>query len=168
MSEQAVNTMDAVQPESAKLDASAVTKPITDAGRQVYDMVAKDVQWYKEKWEDIVHEVKAERTKAYTQEGLGVEDILQSLTEAKVASYIPGRVRLRMKTLKRQDQLTAQLAQALASTPGVNQAVVSQYTGSILMFFDTTQYASLEALLEAMKSQPVEPQSPEPGSADSK
>ena len=65
-------------------------------------------------------------------------------------SDLPGRLRIRLKELRWQDQLAAQCTQALGSLPGINQVEVSTVTGSILVHYDTACYASSVVLLNAM------------------
>jgi Heavy metal associated domain 2 len=148
MSQVIESTVNSVKAIPDKVDTSAITEPVAKAGRKVYDQAAGGVQWYVERWEDMVHEAKAARAPAQT---LSVEEVLAGLSGAKVMSSIPGRARLRLKSLKRQDQAAGEVAQALASLPGISQAGVNPYTGSVLVFFDKAQYPSLDALLQAVK-----------------
>ena len=148
MSQVIESTVNSVKALPDKVDTSAVTEPVTKAGRKVYDQVAGGVQWYVERWEDMVYEAKAARAPAQM---LSVDEVLAGLSGAKVMSSIPGRARLRLKSLKRQDQVAEQTAQALAGKPGINQAGVNPLTGSVLVLFDKDQYPSLDALLQAIK-----------------
>ena len=142
------STVNSAKAIPDKVDTSAVTEPVAKAGRKVYDQAAGGVQWYMEKWGDLVHEARASRAPT---ESLTVDDVLAGLSEAKVMSSIPGRARLRLKSLKRQDQVAEQTAQALVSKPGINQVGVNPLTGSVLVLFDKDQYPSLDALLQALK-----------------
>ena len=58
--------------------------------------------------------------------------------------------RLRLKQLKKQDQLAEQTAHALGALPGINQAEANPVTGSVLILFDAKHYPSLDALLKAV------------------
>ncbi len=148
MSVTSASTAEVVNPASTTLNPSAVTEPVAKAGRKIRDQVSGGMQWYLEKWEDMVHEAKSARAPAQSP---SVDEVLAGLSEGKVMSSIPGRVRLRLKSLKRQDQIAEQTAQALAALPGISRAGVNSLTGSVLVFFDTAQYPSLDALLQAVK-----------------
>lgn len=132
-------------------ELSNPASPVAKAGRDIGNQIAGGVQWYREQLEDLVHEAKAARAEARGQRGVSVADVLASLSAAKVASSIPGRVRLRLRTLKGQDQLAEQVGQALAGIPGISQAAVNPLTCSVLIGYDAAQFASLDALLQAVK-----------------
>ena len=149
MSVTSASAAEAAKPATSTLNPSAVTEPVAKAGRKVYDQAAGGVQWYLEKWQDMVHEARSARAPA--PGSLNVDDVLAGLPGAKVASNIPGRARLRLKSLKRQDQIAEQTAQALANMPGISQAEVNPLTGSVLIFYDAKRYTSLDELLEAVK-----------------
>ncbi len=104
------------------------------------------VEWYLEQWEDVVHEVRA----GLASDARNTADILGSLPEARVASSVPGRVRLRVNKLKGQDRLAQQCVQALLATPGISRAEANPLTRSLLVYYDTAHYPSLEALIQAM------------------
>jgi hypothetical protein len=147
-----INTTSATDaPNPASAMTAAFTEPVAKAGRDMYNQVAGGAQWYLEQLEDLVHEAKASRAEARGQQGVSVPDVLAGLSEAKVASSIPGRVRLRLRSLKGQDQLAEQVTQALAGIPGISQAAISPHTCGVLISYDTTQFASLDALLQAIK-----------------
>lgn len=125
-------------------------KPLVDATHTAYEKVAGGVEWYFEHWVDLVEEIKAE--KAAHLESLNVPDIMAALPEAKVASDIPGRVRLRLPLLKGQKPLSEQCAEILRGVPGIIEVQVSPVTGSVLAFYDKQTLPNLEALLEAVAS----------------
>ena len=149
MSVTSASAAEAAKPASSTLDPAVVTEPVARAGRKVYGQAAEGVQWYLEKWEDLVHEARSARAPAPVN--LSVDDVLAGLPGAQVASNISGRARLRLKSLKRQDQIAEQTAQALANVPGISQAGINPLTGSVLIFYDTKRYKSLDELLEAVK-----------------
>jgi len=125
-----------------------VANSVTQTNRQFYDSITSGVQWYFEQWEDLVEEAKA--SLSTDAESIGVSDILAGLAEAKVASDIPGRIRLRLKQLRGHDDLATQSAQALGRLSGITEVDVSALTGSILIFYDTAQYESRDALVRAI------------------
>lgn len=171
MSQVIAGTVESVKAIPAKVDTSAVTEPVAKAGRHVYGRASEGVQWYLEQLEDLLHEAEVVRTQKFAKEGLAVDDILAGLNEAKVASSIPGRVRLRVEQLKRQNDVAKQTEQALAGRAGINQVEVNHLTGSVLVMFDKAKYPSLDSLLEAIKPSSAQPESPaeeEPPSAKEK
>ena len=85
-------------------------------------------------------------------EGITVDAILSEMDKAQVASDIPGRVRLHVKSLKRQDQVAEQITQVLGGLPGVNQVMANPLTGSILVMYDKAAHGSLDSLMQAVKS----------------
>lgn len=125
-----------------------MAQPLVDATHTVYERIAGGVEWYFEHWVDIVEEIKAEQ--AALLPSLEVADIMAALPEAKVASDIPGRARLRLSQLKKQSDLCAEIAEVVKAVPGVDAVHVSAITGSILALYDTRQVPSLEALLNAL------------------
>ena len=66
----------------------------------------------------------------------------------RVVSDIPGRARLRVKCLKGQVSRAQFTADALSSMPSIRQVKASSLTGSVLIYYDTEQYDSLNSLLE--------------------
>ncbi|MFN8474233.1 MAG: hypothetical protein U0822_18715 [Anaerolineae bacterium] len=138
---------------SASVSAvSSVSKPLHEPSRKAYGRLQESVQWYVEHWEDLVHEARAERA-PHEEVSLSPDGILKSLSDAKVASDIPGRVRLRVDQLKGHDGLAEPVAQTLGSIPGVKQVEVSSATGSILVVYDKKKYASREELLGAIPAE---------------
>lgn len=141
-------TVEAPSAAGLAIDPVAISKPLVDATHTVYERVAGGVEWYFEHWVDIVEEIRAEQ--AAGQARLTVADIMAALPEAKVASDIPGRVRLRLPELRGKKPLVEQCSEALRAVPGISDVQVNSITGSILAFYDTDQHPSLQALLEAI------------------
>ena len=150
MSIEAVGAIEAPNPTANPVVPEAITQPVAKAGRQAYERFAGRFEWYLEQWEDVVHEARAVRAQKYSLEGVSVADVLSGLGGAKVASSLPGRARLRLKQLKKQDQLAEQTAHALGALPGISQAEANPVTGSVLILFDAKHYPSLDALLKAV------------------
>ena len=142
-------TIEAPATSVATLDPTAVTKPLVDATHTMYEKVAGGFEWYFEHWVDIVEEIRAEQ--AARVPNLAVDDILTALGDARVASDIPGRVRLRLPELKHQTSLAEQCAETLKGIPGIDEVHVSPVTGSVLAYYDTDILASVPALLAAVK-----------------
>ncbi|MFN8484853.1 MAG: hypothetical protein U0768_17605 [Anaerolineae bacterium] len=127
---------------------SSVSKPLHEPSRNAYGKFQESMQWYFEHWEDLVHEAKAERPQQ--EEAISADGVLKGLSDAKVASDIPGRVRLRVAQLKGHDKLVEPLAETLGSIPGVKQVEINSLTGSILMVYDKKKYTSREELMGAI------------------
>jgi hypothetical protein len=128
----------------------AVVNPVAQAGRQVYESVLGGVQWYLEHWGDVVGGARAEQSAATESASQAdVAGILESLPKAKIISAAPGRVRVRVKQLKANDEVAYQTVETLARLPGIRRIELSQVTGSLLILYNPGKYASPDALLEA-------------------
>lgn len=128
---------------------NAVPQSVTDTGRKAYDSVASGAQWYVEQWEDLIAEAREMRGSA-DLDIIDADYFLANLIEAKVASDVPGRLRVRPEQLKGRTELARQCTEILANMDGISEARVSALTGSILVFYDADQYDSSEALLNAL------------------
>ncbi len=125
-----------------------MAKPLVDATHNVYEKIAGGVEWYFEHWVDLFEEIKAEQ--AARMPSLDIAGVMAALGDAKVASDIPGRARLRLPMLKKRSDLCAQVAEAVKAVPGVDAVHVSAITGSILALYDAGEYQSLDELLRAV------------------
>jgi len=121
---------------------------VTDAGQKGYDRVVGGVQWYLEKWEDLIEEARASQQIKLAE--VSLEEVFASLPEAPVASDIPGRLRVRTHLLKGQSRLAQQCTTELDGLPGISEVHVSSLTGSVLVFYDTEVYESRGELLQAL------------------
>jgi hypothetical protein len=140
--------VDAPGTAIATISPSDVTKPLVDATHTAYEKIAGGVEWYFEHWVDLFEEIKAEQ--AARLPGLDIAGVMAALGDARVASDIPGRARLRLPMLKKRGDLCAQVAEAVKAVPGVDVVHVSAITGSILAFYDAGEYPSLDELLRAV------------------
>ena len=91
MSIEAVGAIEPPNPTAGPVVPEAITEPIAKASRQAYEHFAGKFEWYREQWEDVVHEAKTVRARKYSLEGVSVADVLSGLGGAKVASSLPGR-----------------------------------------------------------------------------
>lgn len=132
----------------ATISPTDMAKPLVDATHTVYEKIAGGVEWYFEHWVDLFEEIKAEQ--AVRMPSLDIAGVMAALGDAKVASDIPGRARLRLPMLKKRSDLCAQVAEAVKAIPGVDAVHVSAITGSILAFYDAGEYPSLDDLLQAV------------------
>jgi hypothetical protein len=128
-----------------------IAVPFADAGRGVIDRVTGGFQWYLEQWEDRIHEVKAERAHRFERDGVTAETILSGLDEAVVVSDTPGRVRLRVPALRRQDAVAAQTVGILSEMAGVRHVEANPLTASVLVLYDTDRYPSTARLIAAAR-----------------
>lgn len=125
-----------------------IASSVSGATRKVHGKLLGSVEWYFEHWVDLFEEVKAEKQSVLAS--FSLDDIMAALSDAKVASDIPGRARLRLPLLKGQPALCEQCAAALNSIPGVDEVHVSSLTGSVLALYDADEIPSLQALLDAL------------------
>lgn len=125
-----------------------LAKPLVDATHTVYEKIAGGFEWYFEHWVDLFEEIQAEQAAGLPS--LEVAAVMAALGDAKVASSIPGRVRLRLPELKKQADLCARLAEAIKGVSGIDAVHVSPITGSILALYDADEYPSLDELLQAI------------------
>lgn len=125
---------------------STITEPVTKHSRAVYDIVVGGVHRYIEGWEDLIAE--ADAAVHPHDASITLDSVLAGLADARVASDIPGRLRLRPKGLKGNNELTGQVARALGSLRGIDQVEVSSRTGSVLIHYDKSEWTSGGALRE--------------------
>lgn len=140
--------VDASGAAIAPYNPADMAKPLIDATHSAYERVAGGFEWYFEHWVDLFEEIKAEQ--AARLPSLDIASVMATLGDAQVASDIPGRVRLRLPMLKKRGDLCAQVAEAVKAVPGVDAVHVSAITGSILAFYDASEYQSLDELLWAI------------------
>jgi Heavy metal associated domain 2 len=130
---------------------ATIVPRLSRSGRRIAETITGGAERYFEHWEDLVVEARA--TLRAPDQGLSVGETLALLSEAKVESDLPGRVRLRLKQLRGRKSLAAQTAGALEGVEGVERVEASALTGSVLIFYDSRRYGSREALLGAVGAQ---------------
>ncbi len=150
--------VDAPSGVNIPINIESVTQPVADTSRRVFQRASDGAHWYVEQWEDLFAEARHAALGANAH--LGVADVLAALPSAKIVSDISGRLRVRTKSLKWQDQLAAQCSQVIGALPGIRQVDISALTGSILVHYDPASYPSSAALLEAVAGA-------QPGTVDS-
>jgi hypothetical protein len=133
---------------SVPINVEVITQPVADTSMRMYRAATDGLQWYCEQWEDLFLEARHMGLGANAH--LTAAAILPVFAHAKVVSDLPGRLRIRVKELRWQDDLVAQCTQAIGSLPGMKQVSASSVTGSILMLYDTAQYGSCADLLNAI------------------
>ena len=121
--------------------AAAVSAPLIAAGAGIQS----GAQRFGQRWSELID-------KSATSTGADVDpaSLLAGLSAANVASYAPGRARLRLNELRGQPQLAGQLEASLAAVAGVTEVHARATTGSVLIRFDAGRYASLKSLLDGI------------------
>lgn len=71
-----------------------------------------------------------------------------NLEGIKLVHAIPGRIRLKVADVRENPTLAGELQQRLVSLPGVRRVEVNPRTGSVLILYEATAFASAEALQE--------------------
>lgn len=130
------------------VNVEIIVEPIAQTGQKLYDKVAIGAQWYLEQWEDLF--LEARHLALGVSEHVTAADVLADLPNASVVADIPGRLRLRLKSLRWQSDLVVQSAAALGSLPGIKQVEASAVTGSFLIFYDRARYPSRTELMAAL------------------
>lgn len=125
--------------------ATAAAATVAAAGRGLAARLSGGVQKLGQQWTALKAEAEGPGPGPATP---GLADALAGVTAANVVSFAPGRARLRLRALRGQPPLAAQLEQALAAVDGVRQAQASPTTGSVLITFDAKRYPSPESLLD--------------------
>lgn len=141
-------TVDANATKSVPINVEVITEPVAQTSRKLYDKATTGAQWYFEQWEDLF--VEAKHMALGSGSHASAAEVLADLQNAKVASDSPGRLRLRLKSLRWQDELLAQSAQTLGSIPGVTLVETSAAAGSLLIFYEKSRYASAEELMSSL------------------
>lgn len=140
-------TVESTSSKSTPVNIEVVIEPVAQTGHKLYEKAATGAQWYLEQWEDLF--IEARHMALGSSAHIIVAAVLADLPSAKVVSDIPGRLRLRLKRLRWQDDLVAQSVAALGSLPGIKQVEASAITGSILIFYDRARYSSCAELMAA-------------------
>ena len=141
-------TVDSSGGVNIPVQIEQITQPVTESSRKLYQKISGGAQWYGEQWEDLLIEAKHKALGAESHHTAG--DILAALGAAKIASDLPGRVRVRLKELRWQDRLLGDVSSALGSLPGIQQVDTNSVTGSILVHYDKNLYSSLQDLMQAV------------------
>ena len=79
--------------------------------------------------------------------GLTLAGLLASLPRSQVVSDLPGRVRLRVASIKGQESLAQFTASALMTGTGIRDVRANALTGSVLIYYDTEHYDKLSTLM---------------------
>jgi len=141
-------TVDSPGGVNIPIQIDQITQPVADSSRKLYQKISGGAQWYGEQWEDLLIEAKHKALGAESHHTAA--DVLAGLGAAKIASDLPGRVRVRLKELRWQDHLLGEVTTALGSLPGIQQVNTNTASGSILVHYDKTLYSSLQELMQAV------------------
>lgn len=126
--------------------AGAVRANALAAGQGVSRSVTGGVAWFGQQWSDLLDEALPDGTAA----GIDPANVLASASAANLASFAPGRARLRLSQLRGQPQLAEQVVLAAAAIDGIDQVQANATTGSLVILFDADRYPTPDALLSAL------------------
>lgn len=121
---------------------AAVSMPLIAAGAGIQT----GVQRFGRRWSDLIDE-----SATPARADIDPASLLASVSVADLASFAPGRARLRLRQLVGQPQLAEQTATALAAVDGVTEVHARATTGSVLILFDAACYPSPQSLLDGIK-----------------
>ena len=138
------NRTTAMVAAAPAMASTALAKPLAESGRNFYGTVVGGTRWYGEQWTDLVDEARAGLSSG---EAIALMDVLAGLSEAKIISDLPGRARLRVSAIRGDSSLAEQVADSVAGISGVDQVRANANSGSLLVCYDTVQFASIDALL---------------------
>ena len=71
--------------------------------------------------------------------------------EVQVTHFLPGRIRLKLKDLKRNPEFAEEIEETLAEVPGIEQVEANPVTGSVLIEYDPEGPVAFPALVAAAK-----------------
>lgn len=71
-----------------------------------------------------------------------------NLEDVKIVHAIPGRIRLKVASVRDNPTLAGELQQRLTSLQGVRRVEANPQTGSVLILYEATAFASAEAVQE--------------------
>lgn len=121
---------------------ATVSAPLTAAGAGIQT----GVQRFGKRWGELIDE-----SATLARADVDPASLLAGVSAADVASFAPGRARLRLRQLVGQPQLAEQTATALAAVDGVAEVHARATTGSLLILFDADRYASAQPLLDGIR-----------------
>ena len=64
--------------------------------------------------------------------------------DVKILSYVPGRVRLRVKPIKGNRQLAEKAQQEISAVPGIKEVAINELTGSVLLRYEKNMLGNQE------------------------
>ncbi len=126
--------------------ASAVRANARAAGQGVSRSVTGGVAWFGQQWGDLLDEATADSAAA----DIDPASVLSGASLTNVASFAPGRARLRLQELRGQPRLAEEVAAAVAAVAGIEQVRAKSATGSLVILFDADQYTTPESLLQTL------------------
>src|ERR1700761_4351885 len=70
------------------------------------------------------------------------------MMNVQVAHQVPGRVRLKVPSVKDNPELIDQIKQMFSGIPGIEEVIVNQTTGSVVLHYDTDHHDAFHGHLE--------------------
>ncbi len=126
--------------------AEAVRANALAAGQGVSRSVSGGVAWFGQQWGGLLDGAVTDDVAA----AVDPASLLAGLSTANLASFAPGRARLRLSQLRGQPRLAEQVVLAAAANAGIGQVQGKSTTGSLVILFDADQYPTPESLLQAL------------------
>jgi hypothetical protein len=71
---------------------------------------------------------------------------LMKADDVKILSYVPGRVRLRVKALKGNRNLAKVAQKEISAVPGVKEVTINELTGSVLLRYENSMLGNQESV----------------------
>ena len=66
--------------------------------------------------------------------------------DIKILSYIPGRVRLRVKPIKGDRKLAEKAQREISAIPGIREVTINKLTGSVLLRYEKNMISNQESV----------------------
>lgn len=128
--------------------AQAMRANAAAAGQGVSRSVTGGVAWFGQQWSDLLDEAIPDGA----AEDIDPASVLAGASLANVASFAPGRARLRLQQLRGQPSMAEEVAATVAALDGVDQVQAKATTGSVVILFDPDRYPTPESLLHLLNA----------------
>ncbi|WJR81437.1 HMA2 domain-containing protein [Bradyrhizobium sp. NP1] len=66
----------------------------------------------------------------------------------QIAHQVPGRIRMKVPSVKANPELAEQIKQTFAVIPGIEEVIVNPVTGSVVLHYDTDQHHAFHGQLQ--------------------
>jgi hypothetical protein len=130
--------------------ATIATNPVMATSRSAYNQVIGGLQWYGEQWQDLVAEAKVLQASRIAGPELDPSNLPILVAEAPAISDLPGRLRLDLKQIRRNQRLVDECIAILQTLSGVGRVKFSSASGRILLFYDPDRYPTTKLLRQAI------------------
>lgn len=117
------------------------------AGQGISRSVTGGAAWFGRQWSDLLDEAIPDGAAA----DIDPASVLGAASAVNVASFAPGRARLRLQRLRGQPILAAEIAATAAALDGIDQVQAKPSTGSLVVLFEPDVYPTAELLVQALR-----------------